>query len=64
MNMEYTPIELAVRLSVSVKTINNYLNKGKLVGYKVGGRWRVPFQSVEKFLEQSNIKFIGGIVNE
>lgn len=64
MDKEYNSTELAVLLSVSVKTINNYLNKGKMVGYKVGGRWRVPFQSVEKFLEQSNIKFIGGIVNE
>ncbi len=57
---ELTPKELGVKLGVSIKTINNYLNNGTLVGYKLGGRWRIKVEAVEDFLIQSNRKILGG----
>ena len=53
---EFTPKELGEKLSVSIKTINNFLNNGTLVGYKIGRCWRIPVDSVEEFLMNSNRK--------
>jgi excisionase family DNA binding protein len=64
MNKELTPKEVGEKLGISIKTVNNYLNSGKMAGYKIGGRWRIPTKSVEEFLLQSNFKIIGGITHE
>lgn len=47
-----TPEEVAARLRVHVATIYNYLNSGKLRGFKAGPRnWRIYESDVDAFLQ-------------
>ncbi len=61
MNNELTVTEVAQGLGVTVQAVSSYLRTGKMSGIKIGGRWRVPSQSVEDFLIKSNSKIIGGL---
>jgi excisionase family DNA binding protein len=64
MYKELTVNDVAKSLGVTVQAVSKYLRIGKLSGFKVGGRWRIPAKSVEEFLFQSNIKIMGGITHE
>jgi excisionase family DNA binding protein len=48
----FTPEEVAERLSVSTKTIKDWLRTGKLKGVKVGRLWRVRESELEAFLKR------------
>jgi excisionase family DNA binding protein len=56
----FTPEEVAERLSVSTKTIKDWLRTGKLKGVKVGRLWRVRESELEKFLERGKKKKVAG----
>lgn len=40
--------EVAQRLSVHPDTILSLIRRGELPGFKVGGRWRVPVEALER----------------
>lgn len=50
----FTLNEVAIYLRVNIRTVERWLNKGSLKGYKLGsGRtslWRIRKKEVEKFL--------------
>jgi len=53
----HSPKEVADDLDLTEDTIWNWLNAGKLPGYKFGGRWRVNKAEYEKWKkEQRNIQ--------
>ena len=45
-----TPEEVADLLSVSLKTVGNWLRSGHLQGIKLGRLWRIPRPELERFL--------------
>ncbi len=48
-----TPVEAAARLSVSPKTVLNWLRSGQLKGVKAGGKlWRIREADLEAFLKE------------
>jgi len=47
-----TPVEAAERLSVSRKSILDWLRSGKLKGVKVGKLWRIREADLEAFLKE------------
>lgn len=49
----YTVEEVAKQLSVTGRTIRNYLKSGRLVGRKIGGQWRFPESEVQRLLNGS-----------
>jgi len=53
MDRIYTPEEIAERLRVSRKAVYDWLNKGRLKGFKAGKMWRVTKQALEDFLQIS-----------
>lgn len=57
---ELTTNQIAKLLGVSRRAVVKYLNERKIIGYKVGGRWRATEQAVYEFLELSNINLLGG----
>jgi excisionase family DNA binding protein len=48
----FTPEQVAEKLSVSPKTVKDWLRSGKLRGVKVGRLWRVRERDLEAFLEK------------
>lgn len=50
----YTVQEVANILQVSVFTVQELLREGKLDGFKVRSRWRIPEESLEDFTRISN----------
>jgi len=46
--------EVAELLKVQEETIRNWLRSGKLKGVKLGNRWRVTTNDLEKFLKELN----------
>lgn len=59
--MEYTPKEVAERLGVSRQLITQYLNTGKIIGFKVSPRkWVIPEDSLKAYLEKLNNITMGG----
>jgi excisionase family DNA binding protein len=48
----YTPQEIANKLRVKVFTVQEWLRKGELIGYKVGRDWRIRREDYEKFLRE------------
>lgn len=48
----FTPEEVALKLTVSPKTVKDWLRSGKLRGVKVGRLWRVRESDLEIFLKQ------------
>jgi excisionase family DNA binding protein len=48
----FTPKEVAEKLTVSIKTVKDWLRSGKLKGVKVGRLWRVRESDLENFLKE------------
>ena len=52
----YTPKEIAESLNVSNAAVTNWLNKGKIKGFRLGSsshaRWRVTAEEVYRFVEE------------
>ena len=48
----FTPDQVAERLSVSPKTVKDWLRAGKLKGVKAGRLWRVRERDLEAFLDK------------
>lgn len=46
----YTPATLAKRLSVSERTVRNWISSGKLASYKIGSVRRIDPDDVDAFL--------------
>lgn len=55
MDKVYTPQQAAEILSISEKTLMNWLRAGKIKGVKVGRLWRILEQDLEEFLRQNRI---------
>lgn len=51
----YTPQQAAEVLSISEKTLMNWLRAGKIKGVKVGRLWRIMEQDLEEFLRQNRV---------
>jgi excisionase family DNA binding protein len=51
MDKFYTPEEIAERLKVSTKTVQAWLSKGQLKGFRAGKMWRVTREALEEFLK-------------
>jgi excisionase family DNA binding protein len=49
----FTPEQVAEKLSVSTKTVKDWLRAGKLQGVKVGRLWRVKESDLETFLKET-----------
>ena len=47
----YTVRDVAQRLHLTTETVRDYLQEGKLKGFKVGKQWRVREQDLEAFVE-------------
>jgi excisionase family DNA binding protein len=47
-----TPDEVAHELRLNRRTIIAWLQKGKLPGVKVGGRWRVTREDLDRFIAE------------
>ncbi len=54
LDRDFTVSEVAENLGITVQAVSQYLRLGKMVGFKVGNRWRISVDSVEKFLQNSN----------
>ncbi len=52
-----TPDEVAAVLSLKRRTIVQWLESGKLQGIKVGNRWRVKEEELDRFINEPNIYF-------
>jgi excisionase family DNA binding protein len=52
----FTPEEVAERLTVSIKTVKDWLRSGKLKGVKAGRLWRVRESDLESFLKEGEGK--------
>lgn len=52
-----TPDEVAKVLGLSRRTIVGWLETGKLPGIKVGNRWRVKEEDLDKFIDEPNMYF-------
>ncbi len=51
---EISPEDAAALLGVHPRTIRNLLTKKAIIGLKVGGRWFIDRQSVERYKEEQN----------
>jgi excisionase family DNA binding protein len=47
-----TPAQVADRLAIRKRTVQVWLNVGKIKGVKVGRLWRVSEQDLEAFLKE------------
>ncbi|MEX0975017.1 MAG: helix-turn-helix domain-containing protein [Bacillota bacterium] len=52
-----TPDEVAKALGLSRRTMVSWLESGKLPGIKVGNRWRVKEEDLDKFIDEPNMYF-------
>jgi excisionase family DNA binding protein len=52
-----TPEEVAKALSLSRRTVVGWLESGKMTGIKVGNRWRVKEEDLDKFIDEPNMYF-------
>ena len=52
-----TPDEVAKVLGLSRRTVVGWLEAGKLPGIKVGNRWRVKEEDLDKFIDEPNMYF-------
>ncbi|MBR2125381.1 MAG: helix-turn-helix domain-containing protein [Akkermansia sp.] len=46
----YDVRQVALILSVSTRTVNNYIKSGRLQGVKIGGKWRFTGAELQRFL--------------
>lgn len=49
-------MDIAEKLNVSVKTVQRWIDDGKITAYQFGRQFRVTEEDFEKFLEQSKVK--------
>ena len=49
----YTVEDLAETLSISTKTIKQYLREGRLRGRKIGKRWYIAGEAVQEYFRQA-----------
>jgi excisionase family DNA binding protein len=47
----YTVRDVAQQLHLTTETVRDYLQEGKLKGFKAGKQWRVREQDLEAFIE-------------
>ena len=47
----YSLKELATLLSVTERTLHNYIKSGKMKGQKIGGKWQISETNLQKFLK-------------
>lgn len=52
-----TPDEVGKVLGLSRRTVISWLESGKLNGIKVGNRWRVKEEDLDRFVDQPNMYF-------
>lgn len=52
-----SPEQVAQVLGLSKRTVISWLQEGKLNGIKVGNRWRVREEDLDKFIDEPNIYF-------
>jgi len=52
-----TPDEVAKALGLSRRTVITWLESGRLPGIKVGNRWRVKEEDLDKFIDEPNMYF-------
>lgn len=52
-----TPDEVAKVLGLSRRTIVGWLEAGKLTGIKVGNRWRVREEDLDRFIDEPSMYF-------
>lgn len=52
-----TPDEVGKALGLSRRTVISWLESGKLNGIKVGNRWRVKEEDLDRFVDQPNMYF-------
>ena len=50
----YTRKEVADRVGVSVRTIDNWIKKGLFEAYRLGGRIRIKKSAWDSFIKESN----------
>lgn len=50
----YTLQEVAELLSVTTRTMLNYMKNKRIVGQKIGGRWYYTEENVKAFLQGKN----------
>lgn len=48
--------EIAEQLKVSERTVRNWIDKGDLIGYRLGGQYRVNTADLNTFIEKSKVK--------
>ncbi len=48
-----TPINVAKRLQMNVRTVTQWLRNGHLRGFKIGKEWRVSDLDLDAFIEAS-----------
>lgn len=46
----YSLKELATLLSVTERTLHNYIKNGKMKGQKIGGKWQISESNLRKFV--------------
>ena len=46
-----TPLDVADRLQVNERSVNIWLRKGRLRGFKIGKEWRISPDDLQEFLE-------------
>ncbi len=51
-----TPKDVAAELDISYVTVINYLKKGYILGFKVGGQWRIKPSELERFKQRGNLQ--------
>ena len=49
----YTMQEIAELLGVTTRTITTYLQQGRIVAQKIGGRWHFTEENIKDFLQGS-----------
>jgi len=49
----YTINDLMEILKVTRRTLQDYINRGKIKGFKMGNEWRITKQSLEDFIEKN-----------
>ncbi len=52
-----TPDDVAKALGLSRRTVISWLESGKIAGIKVGNRWRVKEEDLDKFIDEPNMYF-------
>lgn len=46
----YTLKELAQLLEVTERTLHTYIKDGKIKGVKIGGKWKVTEENLQRFI--------------